>query len=43
MVTQHPAPQMFDADGEATDEKVFEQTDKYQWGQVITFYGNLVD
>lgn len=43
MVSQHPAPQMFDAAGEATDEKVFEQTDKFQWGQVITFYGDLVD
>ena len=43
MVSQHPAPQMFDAQGEAVDERVFDQTDKYQWGQVITFYGDLVD
>ncbi|MEM9743907.1 MAG: hypothetical protein AAF918_14590 [Pseudomonadota bacterium] len=41
MISQHPAPQMFDADGQAKQERVFTQTDKFQWGQVITLYGEL--
>jgi hypothetical protein len=43
LVSQHPAPQMFDAFGEASRAKQFDQTDRFQDGQVITLYGDLVD
>jgi hypothetical protein len=41
LLTGHPAPQMFDAFGEAPDTRRFEQTDRMQWRQVITFFGSL--
>ena len=43
LLAQHPAPQTFDALGEASRTKKFDQTDKFQSNQVITLYGTLVD
>lgn len=41
MLSRYPAPLRYDAAGAASAVKQLIQSDKYQWGQVITFYGLL--
>src|SRR4051812_39754051 len=41
MLSRYPAPLTYDAAGLASPGKRVTQTDKYQWRQVTTFYGNI--
>ncbi|MCW5978029.1 MAG: hypothetical protein KIT09_08115 [Bryobacteraceae bacterium] len=41
MLQGFPAPKHFDAMGKAPWDVRFSQADKFQWGQVITYYGRL--
>ncbi|MBL8293922.1 MAG: hypothetical protein JNN08_18905 [Bryobacterales bacterium] len=41
MLARYAAPEFYDAGGRTTTPKAVNQTRKFQWEQVITFYGNL--
>lgn len=41
LLSRFPAPLLFDAQGQASPAFRFNLTDRYQGGQVISFYGNL--